>query len=181
MWKTLQQAHLYICTPEKLPGLQTQRKKCEVWQDQLFFHCDLTQQICLSNCVVELVIVQGEIRIFCHDAVRFGRTLVPCLDCVLKGEAIRVVHLETQPGTEKFVTGGTSVFGVHALGLLVTICANAVLPPPAFVGTISSGKCRSLNCCLGCTAKTRRAGFLNARSWFPSSTRANTTVDLNSA
>ena len=64
---------------------------------------------------------------------------------------------------------------------LVTFCTNAVLAPPAFVGTISSGKWWSLNHCSGCTTKTRRAGLLNARSQFPSSTRANTTVDLNSA
>ncbi len=38
VWNTFQQALLYISVQEKLPGLPTQRSKCEVWPDQTFFH-----------------------------------------------------------------------------------------------------------------------------------------------
>ncbi len=44
MWTALQRALLYISTQHKLPGLQTQRKKCELWQDQPFFHFWVPQQ-----------------------------------------------------------------------------------------------------------------------------------------
>ena len=91
-----------------------------------------TTQIHSSNCVVwvGLVICEGEIRIFGHDAVRCGRTLLAGLDCVFKSEAICVVHLEAWPGTEKFITWSTTVLGVHALGLFVALGANAMLPRP---------------------------------------------------
>ncbi len=38
------QALLYISTQDKLPGLQTQRNKCELWPDQPFFHFWVIQQ-----------------------------------------------------------------------------------------------------------------------------------------
>ena len=48
MWKALQQALLYISTQDKLPGLQTQRNKCELWPDQPFRNESICQIVWLG-------------------------------------------------------------------------------------------------------------------------------------
>ncbi len=126
-------------------------------------------------------LLQGTVRIGGHIVVGCGHPLFTHFDCVLESEAFGVVHLETWPCTQKFIAQTTTKFGVEAFRLFVTFSAYAVLPPPTFLGTISLGKWQSLKQCSGCNMRMHRAGLLKAWSWFPSSTRAKTTVDQKSA
>ncbi len=184
MRKTLQHALLYSSTQQKLPGLQTQRQKCEVWQDQPFFHLCVTQ----PNESV-------------HQTVRLGRSpsltersessatiksgLVALSSCALMASSkVRPLvwyTLKHGQAQRNLLHGAHRYLVFKPFGFLWHSAQIRCFRPPAFVGTISSGKCHSLKRCSGWTARILRAGLLNAWSRFPSSTRAKTTVDLNSA
>ncbi len=180
MWTALQTAHLYISTQHKLPGLQTQRKKCELWQDQPFFHFWLPQQPESTRQIVWLGLGWSSVRERSESSdTMLSDVVAPCSRALIASSKVRpfVWYTWKHGQAQRNLLHGAQWYLVFMpLGFLWHSAQMRCFRAPAFIGTISS-----LNRCSGCTTKILRVGLLNARSRFPSATRANTMVDLNSA
>ena len=183
MWNTVQQALLYISVQEKLPGLPTQRSKCEVWPDQTFFHFWVYKQMESVRQIVWLGWSSARDMSESVDTLLSDVAAPSSCALIASSKVSLLVWYTWKHGhaQRNLLHGPQRNLVLRPFGFLWHSVQMWCFLPPTFLGIIFWGKWWSLKHCSGCNARTCRAELLKAWSWLPSSTRAKTTVEQKSA